>query len=165
MAQYTLEQIKSHPSFPFSDLENNSLSFLMLELYWSQLFSEKMKDEGKNWSSLIEAEMDGNPILCVTSLSQKRQLKIIQKTNEEHKPVYPLLKGEGVYYPLQAWLNNSRTFDGNTVLNELVLFSDLSLHAEKEVLKLIQLHCIDLAGITIVERAIQGYENRVDMPD
>jgi len=165
MTQYTLEQIKLHPSFPFSDFENNTLSFLMLELYWGQLFAEKMKDKGKDWSSLREAEMDGNPIFCVTSLSQKRQLKVIQKINEENKPVYPSLQGESAYYPLQAWLNKSRTLDGITALNELVLFADLSSYAEKEALKLIQLHCIDLADIVTVEKAIQDYENRVGMPD
>ena len=165
MTQYTLEEIKSHSNFPFADFGSDPLSFLMLELYWSQLFAETMGKNGVGWSSLTEAQMDGNPIFSVTSLSLLRKLRIIHKVNEGNLPAYPASKGEGTHYPLQAWLNNSYTTDGNTALNELVLAADLSSEAEREALKLITLHCIDLADTTTVDNAICDYEDRVGMPD
>ena len=165
MANYTLAQIKSHPSFPFTDFESNPLAFLMLELYWSQLFAELMGDYGKNWSSTIEAEMDGNPIFCATSLSLKREIRVIHKVNRENKPAYPVSVGEGTYYGLQAWLNKGFTVDGRTALNELVLYADLSPETEKEASTLIRLHCIELANEAAVERAIAEYEERVQMPE
>ena len=44
MPDYTLSQIKAHPNFPFGDFRDNPMSFLMVELYWVELFSEVVGD-------------------------------------------------------------------------------------------------------------------------
>jgi hypothetical protein len=165
MTNYTLSQIKAHPNFPFDDFETNSLSFLMLELYWSQLFSELIGESKKGWQPSLKAELDGNPIFCATSLILKRQLTVIHKTNKDNKPAYPTTTGEGTYYGLQAWLNNGISIDGTTSLNELVLFADLNSITETEALKLIRLHCIELKDESTVEAAIAEYEELVKMPE
>ena len=163
MTDYNLAQIKSHASFPFTDFDNNPLSFLMLELYWCQLFKELMGKKGVDWEVAADAQMDGNPILSVASLLHKRKLRVIHKVNEENKPVYPDHVGEGVHYGLQAWLNDGN-FNANAV-NELVVCADLSSFAEQEAINLIRLHCIDLVEEEVVEKAIDEYEVRVCMPE
>jgi len=165
MTNYTLKQIKAHPNFPFDDFESNPLSFLMLELYWSQLFFEIIRENRRDWASLIKADMDGNPIFCATSLSLKRQLTVVHKVNKNHKRVYPTVIGERAYYELQAWLNAGHSLDGEIPLNELVLYADLSPAAEREASNLIRLHCIELANETKLEKAIKEYEERVGMPE
>lgn len=165
MENYTLAQIKSHPLFPFSDFESNPLSFSLLRLYWYQLFFELIGESENNWVCVREAEMDGNPIFDAESLVLGRAIRIIHKVNVDNKPIYPLLMGEGAYYQLQAWLNNTPTFDNKISLNELVLYADLSSEAEKEASNLIKLHCVELANKEIVEKAIVEYEKRVKMPE
>ena len=165
MPSYTLSQIKAHPNFPFDDFRDNPLSFLMLELYWVELFAEVVGDTVSEWRPLSDAEPHGNPILSLVNLSHARALRVIQKVNEDLKPIFPDARGEGTYYGLQAWLNIGRTSDGEVELNELVLFADLSEHAEREARALIMLHCVDLAQETVVEEAIRAYENRVGMPE
>lgn len=165
MAKYTLSQIKSHPDFPFADFESNPLSFLMLELYWAQLFAELMKDNAGDWKSLRKAEMDGNPIFSTTSLALKRQLTVIHKINTNNKPAYPAFVGEGTYYGLQAWLNNGYTADGETPLNELVLYADLSAETEKEAIKFIRSHCLELVDGETMQQNINDYEDRIQMPE
>jgi hypothetical protein len=165
MPAYTLAQIKAHPNFPFSDFRENPMSFLMLELYWIELFAEVIGDAVSEWNPLSDAEPDGNPILSLVNLSHARALRVIQKVNEDSKPAYPEARGEGAYYGLQAWLNLGRTSDGEVELNELVLFADLEKHTEREARALITLHCVDLAHATVVEEAIRAYENRVGMPE
>ncbi|MCF0043635.1 hypothetical protein [Dyadobacter fanqingshengii] len=165
MSDYTLAQIKAHPNFPFSDFEDDDRSFLMLELYWAQLFYEAIKENRQDWACLTKAEMDGNPIFTATSLLLKRQLTIIQKVNRSQKPVYPGTRGEGAFYGLQVWRNNGSTIDGTTSLNELVLYADVSSETEQEALRFIKLHCIDLEDEQVLERAIIAYEKRVNMPE
>lgn len=165
MPAYTLEQIKAHPSFPFADYATNNLSFLLLELYWAQLFAEVMAEALEDWVPIEDAELDGNPILSVASMSHLRALRVIHKVNEESKPVYPATKGEGTFYSLQAWLNEGRTPDGATVLNELVLFAEPAHETEKEASRFIHLHCLEMADSEALERAIGEYESRVGMPD
>ncbi len=44
MSNYTLSQIKAHPNFPFGNFRDNPMSFMMLELYWVELFREVVGD-------------------------------------------------------------------------------------------------------------------------
>jgi hypothetical protein len=162
---YTLAQIKSHPDFPFERYQDDSLAFLMLELYWAQMFSELVGENAPDWVPLQAAETDGNPILSVGSLASRRALRVIHKVNEEHKPPYPSLRGEGAYYGLQAWLGSGMDPEGATELDELVLFADLGQNIEADVARLVRLHCIERADLETVERAIYDYEARVEMPE
>ena len=165
MPAYTLSQIKAHPSFPFGDFRENQMSFLMLELYWVELFAEVLGDAVSEWNPLSDAEPDGNPILSLVNLTHARALRVIQKTNDDSRPAFPEARGEGAYYGLQAWLNLGRTSDGEVELNELVLFADLGEHTEREARSLVSLHCVELAQEAVVEKAISAYENRVGMPE
>ena len=165
MSRYTLAQIKAHPYFPFTDFRDNPMSFLMLELYWVELFAEVVGNAVSEWQPLSDASPDGNPILSLVNVSHARALRVIQKVNDDSKPMFPDAKGEGVYYGLQAWLNVGRTSDGDVELNELVMFADVSEYAEPEARSFIKLHCVELAPETVVEEAISAYEDRVGMPE
>jgi len=165
MSSYTLSQIKAHPYFPFRDFRENPMSFLMLELYWVELFAEVVGDAVSEWRALSDAAPDGNPILSFVNDSHARALRVIQKANDDSKPTYPEARGEGAYYGLQAWLNVGRTADGEVELNELVLFADLSEAAEREARSFIKLHCVELAPESVLEKAIKDYEDRVGMPE
>jgi hypothetical protein len=165
MAQYSFAQIKLHPAFPFLDFRTEPTSFLMLELYWAELFREVVGEALEGWSVLADAEPDGNPILSVYNDGDGRALRVIQKVNDEGKAPLPERQGEGVYYPLQAWLNVASTPDGDAALNELVLFADASELAEAEARALIKLHCVEAAVESTLEAAIRAYEDRVGMPE
>jgi len=165
MPTYSLAQIKSHPDFPFAGFRENPLSFLMLELYWTELFRDIAGGILRDWMVLADAAPDGNPILSVVNCSNARALRIIQKVNDEGKPRYPDHQGEGAYYDFQAWLNTGYLSDGEVELNELVLFADVSTQAEREARALIRLHCVELASVAVVEDAIRAFENRVGMPE
>ncbi len=86
-----LDQIKRHIYFPFRDFRSNDLSFLMLELYWAELFLTVLTESGahqavEKWTPQAPAErMDGNPILVVMDRvsSPLRRLRIIQRFNSE----------------------------------------------------------------------------------
>ncbi len=141
------------------------MSFLMLELYWAELFREVAGKALGGWSVLADAVPDGNPILSVVNRADGRALRVIQKVNDEGKPRFPQRQGDGAYYPFQAWLNVGCTADGDTALNELVLFADASEQAEREARALIRLHCVEAAPEAAVEGAIRAYEDRVGMPE
>jgi len=165
MSSYTFMQIKEHPSYPFDDFRDNPLSFLMLELYWVELFAEVVGNDITEWCPFWETEPDGNPILSLKNTSYLRAIRVIQKLNDDSKPMYPDVRGEGAYYGLQAWLNITQTENGESELNELVLFSDTSENAEREARSFISLYCVQLASEADVEDAIVAYENRVGMPE
>jgi hypothetical protein len=69
----TRDQIKNHPLFPFGDFKSNDLAFLLLELYWAELFKSVLTEEGEltldRWQPQSPADRDGNPILHVVDRS------------------------------------------------------------------------------------------------
>lgn len=165
MPNYSLSQIKAHPDFPFPDFQTNSLAFLMVELYWAQLFEETVGVSTHAWKPTRKPERDGNPIFCVTSLPLKRRFTVIHKTNTNNKPSYPQQSGAGTYYGLQAWTDHTFLNDGQTPLEGLVLAADLQPTTERLVLDFIMQFCIKLDTMDEMERSIAAYENMVKMPD
>lgn len=166
--QYDLADIKKHPAFPFGDFEENPLSFLMLELYWAELFRSALGQQVRNWRPLEMAQPDGNPIFTAVHAENGRSVRVIQKRNEDGKPSYPLARGVGAHYPIQAWLNADtpeRPSSSTDDRFELVIFADISDEAEKQTRHFTQLHCIEGLSLIEMEKAIVAYEDQVGMPD
>ena len=65
-----LAQLRSHPSFPFSGFLKNDLEFLLLELFWVELFRSSLgtPEPIANWTPLYPAERDGSPILVMAEV-------------------------------------------------------------------------------------------------
>ena len=165
MSTYSLDQIKSHPNFPFDDFLTNDISFLMVELYWPELFKEIMGDAWGDWIPSQEAARDGNPVFSVHNRTEGRALRVIQKYNEESKPPYPQARGAGAYYGLQPWLGNTLTPDGEEELIELVMASDCSAQSEQENSRFIREHCLNKIAPDRLEELIVEFEQRVGMPE
>lgn len=166
MTTYSLQHIKAHPGFPFTDFKTDTLSFLLLELYWAELARDILGEHEQSWRPGQEADgEDGNPILNLYNPKTSRSVRVIQKSNDENRPTFPNSKGEGTYYPFQPWMSGSMTQDGETELNELVMAADLSDVAEKLVRDFFQRHCIDEMSPEDMEASIRDYEIDAGMPD
>lgn len=165
---YDLEDIKKHPAFPFADFEDNPLSFLMLELYWAELFRSVLGSQVQNWRPSDMAQPDGNPIFSAVHAHNGRSVRVVQKRNDEGKPSYPSAVGIGAHYPFQAWLNAQTPAPPASSTDdrfELVIFADISDEAEKQTRHFTQLYCIEGLSSDDLEKAIVAYEDKVAMPD
>ncbi len=166
MTKYSLDQIKAHPSFPFTDFRTDTLAFLMVELYWAELAREILGSVIESWQPGQEADgKDGNPILHLYDKTTFRSVRVILKFNDENRSPFPSSKGENTYYSFQPWMSVSMTPDGSAELNELVVAADLTEFAESQTRKFFKLHCLDGASVDDMENAIRDYEIEVGMPD
>lgn len=172
----TLDQIKRHPYYPFRDFRSNDLSFLMLELYWAELFRAVLTESGaskaiENWIPQAPAERtDGNPILDVMnrSTSPLRELRIIQRFNTEGlaeldlgNPVPVHFSGDA-YVPFVPGLTYGATDEGGVAaVEELVISSDISEACERLNREFIRKWCVDRVSVETMQQVLDGYWNLV----
>ena len=166
----TLIEIKRHPSFPFRDFVTNDLSFLLLELYWAELFRSVLQDAGypaQDWVPLFPADrLDGNPILFLINrtLHPFRELRIIQHFNTDHFPelnleqLAPVHFTDGVHNPFIPSLSYEKTDDdGVTPADELVLFSDISEACERLNRDFIRKWCVECVSVDSMQQTLRTY--------
>jgi hypothetical protein len=159
----TLDEIKSHPKYPFDDIEDDEV-FLMLELFWAQWFRETLGPKAHDWLTSCAAERDGNPILYVSNENISRAFVLIHKRNEDNKPSYKVDPANG-HFPIQPCLGDQLSPDGEKVGDILNFFCDCTPEAEAEATKFAKMFCVDCASIDDVEKAISDYEDAVGMPE
>lgn len=169
----TLEQIKAHPLYPFSGFRDDDLQFLMLELYWAELFRRNLPttivgDWQPEWPADPE---EGNPILHVANrkLMPPRMLRVIQKHNLEHLPELNLETFDPVYYRSDAYVAFAPDLtragldeDMVTPIDELVIFSDVCEQCELLFEWYVQRWCVDHASAQVMEKPIAAYWARVE---
>lgn len=183
-----LAEIKKHPYFPFRDFRENDLSFLLLELYWVELFSSALSgaratDPGlSGWSAATPADRtDGNPILHMENraVSPVRTLRIIQRENTNDLPELDILNMTPVRYFRDAFVpfapgitHEAVDIDGVSPIEELVISADVSHASETYCLSLIRRWCLDIEPVATVEPLIDSYWKmvkskliEVDRPD
>jgi hypothetical protein len=165
----TLAQIKQHPHYPFRDFGTNNLSFLMLELYWAELFREAVSDAGavRVWTPRMPADrQDGNPMLSLIDRSRGpfRALRVIQRFNTEGLPELdlrnpvPVRFKEDAYVPFVPGLTyGGMDEDGSTPLEELVISSDVSEACEQRSRDLIRNWCADRVPVAAMQKQIDDY--------
>jgi len=172
----TLDQIKRHPYYPFRDFRTNDLSFLMLELYWAELFRTVLTESGdyeaiEKWIPQAPADrQDSNPILDLMdrSTSRLRELRIIQRFNTEDLPELdldnpaPIHFSEDAYVPFAPGLTYGATDeDGSTPVDELVISSDISEACERLNREFIKKWCVDRVSVEAMQQALDDYWNFV----
>lgn len=163
--QFTLDDIRRHPKFPFDAWQEDDVSFLMLELYWAELVRVVLGDEMVKYAPLWDTERDGNPILAITNQSARRGLRLIAIANEDNKPLYPNKSGPDAFYGLQPFMNVGRLPDGETPVDELVMVVSLDDRYTSYFEYLVKLHCCDYASMEQMEEAIAAYEAKFEMAD
>jgi hypothetical protein len=163
--QFSLDDIRRHPKFPFDAWQEDDVSFLMLELYWAELVRVILGDEMVNYAPLWDTERDGNPILAITNQTARRGLRLIMIANEDNKPLYPNKTGQDAFYALQPFTNMGRLPDGETPVYELVMVVSLDDRYTSYFEYLVRLHCCDYASIEQMEEAIAAYEAKFSMAD
>lgn len=163
--QFTLDDIRRHPQFPFLAWKEDDISFLMLELYWAELVRVILGDEMANYTPLWDTERDGNPILTITNLTARRGLRLVMIENEENKPPYPETTGAGAFYSLYPFMNNGLLPDGETPLVELGMFLQLDERYASYFEHLVRLHCCDYVSMEKMEEEIAIYEAKFAMAD
>jgi hypothetical protein len=163
--QFTLDDIRRHPKFPFDAWQTDDISFLMLELYWAELVRVILGDEMVNYTALWDTERDGNPILTITNQTARRGLRLIMLENEEKKPPYPEKTGPDAFYCLHPFMNNTRLPDGETPVVELVMCVSIDDRYTSYFEYLLRLHCCDYVSVEQMEEAIVVYEDKFSMRD
>ena len=181
----TLEQIKRHPYYPFRKFRTDDLSFLMLELYWAELFRTVLSsgEMGKHliagWMPQSAADRtDGNPIFHVInrSISPFRALRIIQRFNTEGLVELDLSKLEPIrftgdaYVPFVPGLSYGATdTDGTTPIDELLISSDISEPCENLNRTFITKWCLERIPMETMRQDLDDYwkrirENLIEVP-
>jgi hypothetical protein len=163
--EFSLEDIRRHPKFPFDAWKQDDICFLMLELYWAELVRGILGDEMANYAPLFDTERDGNLILTLTHLKARRGLRLIMIENVENKPKYPEKKGPDAFYSLYPFMNNGLLPDGETSVEELGMFITLDERYISYFEYLVKLHCCDYASMEQMEEAIIAYEVKFGMGD
>jgi hypothetical protein len=168
-----LEEIKRHPYYPFRDFRTNDLSFLLLELYWAELFQtivsshDPKKQIHTPWNPKSAADRnDGNPIFHVINrtLAPSRVLRIIQRFNTEKLPEFdpdhpvPVRFKQDAYVPFVPGLTFGATDDdGTTPIEELVISSDISNACERLNRQMITNWCVEAISAVEMQKSINNY--------
>lgn len=172
----TLDQIKRHAFFPFRDFKTNDLAFLLLELYWAELFKSILTEAGDpgllDWKPQSPADRtDGNPIFHVIdrSLQPARALRIIQRFNGENlaelnlENPSPLRFTGDAYVPFVPGLTyGALDQDGATPIEELVISSDISEPCEQLNRQMILRWCAERVLVAQMQREINDYWKMVE---
>jgi len=169
----TLEDIKKHPNYPFKKLRDNNVEFLMLELYWAELFKEALKDEAfDSWVAEFPADPeDGNPILYVVNrkVNPPRMLRVTQRFNDECLPELNLDTFEPVHFENDAYVpyvpditRGALDDDMTTPVDELVISSSVSETCEKYFRMYIDLWCIKFADQNTILAHLDDYWKKVN---
>lgn len=167
-----LRQIKSHPYFPFRNFRSDDLAFLLLELYWVELFKDIVPPSAvESWRPQFPADRaDGNPILHVInrSMSPPRALRIIQRFNEDRLVELDLDRMSEVrfsgdaYVPFVPGLTEEAVDeDGTTPVDELVISSDISESCERLAREFIKAWCVEPMMKTAMRERIDAYWKRI----
>ena len=167
-----LNELKRHPYYPFLDFETNALSFLLLELYWAELFRDVVTASGtrpppSNWLSWFPAYFpDGNPIFHVIdrSCTPPRTLRIIQRFNERNlqafdyeNPVLIRYKA-GAYVPFVPDLTYGSTDeDAVTPIEELLISSEITPACERLNREFIAMWCVERVSVEAMQQQLKVY--------
>lgn len=166
-----LDELKRHPYYPFRNFRANDLEFLLLELYWAELFKEiveTLPEQNRyQWTPQAPADRtDGNPIFNIIDRSKSpvRSLRIIQRFNTEGLPELDLEKPAPVQFTTDAYVPfvpgltyGATDEDGATQIEELVISSDISSACERLNRTFINQWCVQRIIVPSMQQALNDY--------
>jgi hypothetical protein len=169
----TLADIKKHPNYPFKNFRDDNIEFLMLELYWAELFKEALEDEViDSWVAELPADReDGNPILYVVNrkVNPPRIVRVIQRFNDECFPELNLNTFDPVHFENDAYVpyvpdisQGALDNDMITPVNELVISSSVSEVCEKYFRMHVGLWCIEFVDQKTMLAQLDDYWKKVN---
>ncbi len=142
--QLNLEEYRKHPLFPFSDFRTNDASFLLLELFWTQVAREALGDElSSKVEPLMACERDNgdepfyNPIMLDFWIPKiRRGAKIELRENYENDVLIEDSSGDQrftAYFSFSAYLQKRGITGPDDEIDQIVFSSDLTNNAIKSV--------------------------------
>lgn len=172
-----LDQLKRHPYYPFRNFRTDDLAFLLLELYWAELFPKIISgnQDGvrhiREWVAQSPADREnGNPVFHVINRSNSpfRALRIIQRFNTEGLVELDLDKLSPVRFTGDAYVAfvpgltyGATDDDGTTPIEELLISSDISDPCERLNTALIRKWCVERVSVETMQQTVDAYWKRV----
>ena len=169
----TFDEIKSHPHFPFCGFRDDDLEFLMLELYWVEVFRGIVGSaRAVAWKPLFPADREeGNPMLHLIERSTPvpRMLRIIQRFNTGGLPELNLDTKDRLMFRGDAYLPfvpglTWAAVDPETLgpAEELVISSDVTPACERFLRWFLTAWCVDRISVADMDGGISKYWAQVN---
>ncbi|GEM_PF-6029886 len=156
-----LEQLRKHPSFPFIHFEENDLEFLLLEMFWIELFRSCFNnpEELAHWKSLYPAERDASPVLVMANDITNRAIHVQLRVNEDNSPIYTAQASAeaNCFLPFDLWLDELFESTGEKRYSGLVISTDMSAQALSFAEKAMTRFCRDLFSAEKTQEMIDQY--------
>jgi hypothetical protein len=177
----TIDELKRHPYYPLRRFRSDDLAFLLLELYWVELFRGVLSETPKGGQDIVRWEPqcpadreEGNQIFHVAdrSVSPPRALRIVQRFNTEGLPELDLPSFAPLRFARDAYVAfvpdptvGATDDDGMTPIEELVVASDVSEPCERFARTLIRQWCLERVSVAVMRSMLDAYWTRVRQPD
>ena len=162
-----LEQLRTHPSFPFTGFMGNDLEFLLLEMFWVELFRSCFENPEQiaYWEPLYPAERDGSPILVMANNRSSRAFRVLMRINKDNLPLYerkaPDVPGK-YFLPFDLWLTDILNSTGEKRYSGLVVSTDMSPSALSLAEKAMSAFCKDEFSTERMRSMIDEYYKVLD---
>src|SRR5262249_39729536 len=139
-----LDQLKAHSAFPFARFREDEAEYMMLELYWLEVFKTALGDVADDYEAwLSPASMhDGNPIFSALRADLERGVVIKAKWMEEGKRHY---RDAGTSFPFQPYIADYAINVATRTPRApaLVFLADLSAEAEALAVDFLRALCVE----------------------
>lgn len=160
-----LEQLKAHQAFPFARFREDEVEYMMLELYWVEVFKTALgpaADAYLAWQA-PDVEQLGNPIFSALSGNFDRGVIIKAKWMAEGQRPY---REGGTYFPFQPYLGvySAHPREPEPRVPALVFLADLTPEAEALATDFLRAFCVDRLAPQEMEARCAAYEIAVGMP-
>lgn len=170
----TLDDIKKHPLFPFTQFQTDDAAFLMLELFWTQLAQEALGPElAATAIPLMEADQeDGNPILFFRLPKPARAIRVVLTFNDDLLPLPQDRTPENpyVYYrPIEFFPDQAPlSFDQYPpeTIDAMLIFCDMTVSSIFPIaMAMMRDFCIERLALGDVETRADQYCKQIGYPD
>lgn len=160
----TLEQIKAHPAFPFVRFREDEPQYMMVELYWLELWKTVLGPVSAEYVAWLEPDgaQEGNPIFSALHEPPSRGVVIKSKWMEEGQSHW---RGGGRYFPFQPYVARYPvgTEGPEPSVMTLVMLADVSAEAEQHVSEFLRAFCVERVSWEELEAKCAAYESAVGM--
>lgn len=142
-----LSEIKKHPLFPFADFRKNDASFLMLELFWTQVAQEALGEAlSEKCVPLQDCERDVeeeyNPVVLDFWIPEiRRGARVILRENYDNQPYMHDAKGDEkftAYFPFCFHHSFRGVSSPDDEIEQILIHADMSPVAIKTVQEKLQ---------------------------